>query len=281
MTDASAGLERLALLAGRSWRSERLPHARPEAVLRVVTDDGQEPALDLVVRRTGPARGVDLDGEAAATLVAADLGVGPAVAAWQPADRLLAVTHVDGRQLRPDDLRDPATLARLTATLRRLHAAAPFEQDLDLFAETRRYPALVDRPLLSRIETALAVHPEPRVPCHNDAVPGNLLDDGERIWLVDFEYAGNCEPSAELASVVIGAELSPDDVPLVAAAYDGEATPSRVARMMLSRLVQLMLWSEWAEAVASPGWAGRLATARDAAVADPDLESYLEEVVRG
>ena len=274
-------LDRLAPLAGRTWTSEPLAHRRAEPVVRVRTADGREPVLDLVVRRVGPARGLRLDGEGEATVAAARLGVGPRVAAWQPQDGLLAVEHVVGRHPTAADLRDPATLTRLAAALRRLHrSGVRFGQDLDLFAEARAYPALAEDPLLARLEAALAVRPEPAAPCHNDVVPGNIIDDGTRVWLVDFEYAGNGEPSAELAGLVIGAELTPADVPSVAAAYDGEPTRRRVARILLWRVVQLLLWSEWARAVASDSWAERLASARDAAVADPRLEEYVAEAAR-
>ncbi|MCL2541459.1 MAG: phosphotransferase [Nocardioidaceae bacterium] len=275
-------LAALTVLSGRTWHAEPLVHGRVEPVVRVTTTDDVAPPLDLVVRRVGPARGVDLDDEGPATVAAAALGVGPAVVEWRPEDRLLAVEHVTGRMVTRSDLLQPEPLARLCTALRRLHAAPePFGQDLDLFAEARRHPALVGDRLLAELESALGAHPEGSAPCHNDVVPGNFLDDGERIWLVDFEYAGNIAPSAELACLVVGAELGTADIPTIAAAYDGEATPLRVARIALWRVVQLVLWSEWARAVASKSWADRLSAARDEAVADPALRSWLDEVRRG
>jgi thiamine kinase-like enzyme len=66
-----------------------------------------------------------------------------------------------------------------------------------MFRLSERYLALVDERaiaipagyrehlhLIRRIEAALAVHPLPTVPCHNDLLAENYLDDGERLWLV-------------------------------------------------------------------------------------------------
>ena len=54
--------------------------------------------------------------------------------------------------------------------------------------------------LLPRIEAALAAHPPATVPCHNDLLAENYLDDGVRLWLVDWEYSGNNDPAFELAN---------------------------------------------------------------------------------
>ena len=107
--------------------------------------------------------------------------------------------------------------------LRRLHAGPRFRDDFDMFRLTERYlrarrrarrspiPAGYRERLgaISRIEAALAAHPLPTVPCHNDLLAENYLDDGERLWIVDYEYSGNNDPTFELGNTC--QELGCDD----------------------------------------------------------------------
>ena len=106
-------------------------------------------------------------------------------------------------------------------------------------------------PAVARMRAAMARQPERTVPCNNDLLAGNLIDDGERIWLIDYEYAGNNEASFELGNVWSESTL-PDDLlePLVAA-YWGRASAPRVARAQLWALMSQYGWTLWASIQAS------------------------------
>ena len=101
-------------------------------------------------------------------------------------------------------------------------------------------------PAIPRIEAALAVHPLPTVPCHNDLLAENYLDDGERLWIVDYEYSGNNDPTFELGNTC--QELGFDDAQVreLCAAYFGEATPALLARMRLQMIMSDVGWTLWA-----------------------------------
>ena len=124
------------------------------------------------------------------------------------------------RTMSNEALAAPGMPGRIAEALRRLHAGPRFRDDFDMFRLSERYLALVDERdipipagyrehlrLLPRIEAALAVHPLPTVPCHNDLLAENYLDDGERLWLVDWEYSGNNDPTFELGNTAPGARL--------------------------------------------------------------------------
>ena len=95
-----------------------------------------------------------------------------------------------------------------------------FRDDFDMFRLSERYLALVDErdiaiPAGYREHLAgcpgskrpSAAIPLPTVPCHNDLLAENYLDDGERLWLVDYEYSGNNDPAFELGNTRPGARL--------------------------------------------------------------------------
>ena len=128
-----------------------------------------------------------------------------------------------------------------------------------MFAIQRRYLATVQEPASgcrrgiwtssrpSRdIERALAVRPVPTVPCHNDLLAANILDDGTRIWLIDYEYAGNNDPCFELGNIWSEAVLPPDWLEHLVAGYFGRPRPSMVARARLLGLMSKYGWTLWA-----------------------------------
>ena len=128
-----------------------------------------------------------------------------------------------------------------------------------MFRLSERYLALVDEReiaipagyrehlgQLPRIEAALAAHPLATVPCHNDLLADNYLDDGERLWLVDWEYSGNNDPTFELGNTC--QELGYDEAQAteLCAAYFGEASPALLARMHLQMIMSDVGWTLWA-----------------------------------
>ena len=46
------------------------------------------------------------------------------------------------------------------------------------------------------------------MPCNNDLLAGNFIDDGGKIWLIDYEYSGNNDPCFELGNIWSEANLS-------------------------------------------------------------------------
>ncbi len=109
--------------------------------------------------------------------------------------------------------REPDMPERIAAALRQLHAGPRFRDDFDMVRLSSRYLRVVDErdiripagyrehmALLPRIEAALAANALPTVPCHNDLLADNYLDDGTRIRIVDYEYSGNNDPTFELGN---------------------------------------------------------------------------------
>ena len=67
-------------------------------------------------------------------------------------------------------------------------------------AQLPSYLALAD-------ELEAAQPPLPIVFGHNDLLPANFLDDGERLWLIDFEYAGFNTAMFDLAGAASNAGM--------------------------------------------------------------------------
>ena len=102
------------------------------------------------------------------------------------------------------------------------------------------YVALAD-------ELESAQVPLPIVFGHNDLLPANILDDGERLWLIDFEYAGFSTAMFDLAGATSNAGLSPDEAEDLLAVYFGAAPDPALLRshaaMACASLLREAMWS--------------------------------------
>jgi thiamine kinase-like enzyme len=170
--------------------------------------------------------------------------------------QVMVLQFIDGRVPTVEDLQTPDQVRRIATAVRGLHAGPQFNNQADMFSWGKRWlraceslsisvpdglhGRLVD---LDGIARALAVHPMATVPCHNDLAPYNFIDDGDRLWIIDFEFSGNNDPCFDLAGYVSEAELDEDLCTILLEAYFGEATPFLLARLRLCRVLSDFGWS--------------------------------------
>ena len=292
------GLDRLACLAGRSWRVSDLPGGLTNRNFHVQTDDG----VDVVVRwALGDATllGIDRDAEAANTALAAESGVGAAVLEYRPELSLLVIAFLQGRSLEDQDFDDAGVLQRAAHATRRLHAGPRFVNDFDMFARQAAYlrtvreqgywlPPAYDEHAgawadVRRVLTATAPL---TVPCNNDLLAANFIDDGEAARLIDYEYSGNNDPAFELGNTTTECGFGAEQVAAYVEAYYGSLTPARLARVRLQALCSEYGWSLWGfiQAAASPidydfrGWGLERYEKAAATFRSPRFTRLLEDV---
>ena len=94
-----------------------------------------------------------------------------------------------------------------------------------------------------RIEQARGV--QPPVPCHNDLLNANFITDGERIWIVDWEYAGMGDRFFDLANFSVNHELSADENEELLRLYFGEASEDDVRSLTLMRFMSDFREAMW------------------------------------
>ena len=85
---------------------------------------------------------------------------------------------------------------------------------------------------------ALAARPAPTVPCNNDLLAANFIDDGERVWLIDYEYSGNNDACFELGNTSTECDFTAEQVEAWVEAYFGAPTRADLARVRLRCAVQ-------------------------------------------
>lgn len=205
--------------------------------------------------------GIDRRNEVVCQRAAHACGVSPAVVHHEPG--VLVSEHIDAKALIPADVRDPSRIPRLAPLLRSLHDGwdrltgeilyfSAF-QTVRTYALTAgslgaRLPDEIEDILDDSRRLARRIGPFVPVLCHNDLLAANILDDGRRAWLVDWEYAGIGHPLFDLANLSANAAFPDSLDEALLAAYRGE--PSARARdlheLRLLKAMSLLreaLWS--------------------------------------
>lgn len=224
------------LAGGITNRNYRLRWGGRDCVLRL---PGKETAL----------LGIDRRAELEATRAAADAGVGPEVLAFDPGLGCLVTAWIEAAPAA--DVR--AHVGELADLLRRIHAGPELPARFDSLGVGAAYARLVrerggvvpetGEALLAAV-ARITFGREP-VPCHNDLLGANVLDDGQRLWIVDWDYAGMGDPYFDLANLSVNNGFSEADEEALLAAYWGACTPERLAALRLMRVVSDLREGMW------------------------------------
>jgi thiamine kinase-like enzyme len=202
--------------------------------------------------------GISREVEHAATVAAAGVGVGPEVVAFVRPEGYLVTRFIEGRPIPEAEMRTPERLRAVGDTLRRIHDGPAIP---GLFVPLRiveAYRALaisrgvaippeydLAAAIARRIELAFLTAPVELRPCHNDLLNANFIDDGLRIRIVDWEYAGMGDPFFDLGNFSINHELEPDADAELLRAYAGDVLPAELARITLMRVVSDFREAMW------------------------------------
>jgi thiamine kinase-like enzyme len=284
-------------LAARPRTVRELPGGLTNRNYKVTTPDGT-----FVARLASGGTellAIDRDCEYRNSVAAAAAGAGAPVIEYRPGDRLLVLRFIEGRTLASADVCAEQNIPRIAAACRRLHAGGRFGNDFDMFHIQRGYlavarsrgfrvPAGYDDllPQFTAAQKALAVRATATVPCHNDLLAANFVDDGDRIWLIDYELSGNNDPCFELGNIAAESHLSGDALAALVAAYYGRPRRSMIARARLLGLVGMYGWTLWGaiQNGASPieydfwSWAMERFEGAAAGFTAMDFPALLEEV---
>ena len=193
-----------------------------------------------------PVHHVFRDRERAASVAAHAAGLSPEVVHCEPG--VMVIRYIDGRTLAEADLR--SNIGRIATLLGACHRdlARHLEGPANtfwVFHVIRDYARMLqaasggnDRDLSRYVRLADALEagqiPLPIVFGHHDLLPGNLLDDGRRLWLIDWEYGGFGTAMFDLANLAANGGFSPaDDLELLEAYF--RATGARGAPALVRR----------------------------------------------
>jgi len=188
--------------------------------------------------------GIDRAAEHAASSVAADLGLAPEVVAFVEPEGYLVTRFVEGEVGKVD-------VGRVGAALRRLHDGPALPGRFDSFRVVEAYhdvaeargvavPDAYERAkdlaeAIQRRRSGVTARP-----CHNDLLNANFIDDGARLWLVDWEYAGMGDPFFDLGNFAVNHELGAEEEQALLADYGSDDLDALVLMRFMSDFREAM-----------------------------------------
>ncbi len=211
------------------------------------------------VLRLGGARtellGIDREVEFEAGRRAFEAGVGPEVITLLADEGWLVARFIAGRPVPVDEMRQPANLKRAALALRSFHDSPPIPGRFDSWGVVDAYRAMAEA---HGVQIPPEFHPARRiaeriraargrrelVPCHNDLLNANFLDDGS-IRIVDWEYAGMGDRFFDLANFSINHELGLDEDRALLQAYFGAVREEDLASIRLMRFMSDFREAMW------------------------------------
>ncbi len=202
---------------------------------------------------------IDRNNEYHNSKAAAAAGVGPQVLYHLPEYNIMVLKFLDGKTMSKDLLNAVGMPTRMAHAIKTLHAGPRFLTDFNMFRLTEYYLKLCDErdikipdgyqertPTFVEIEKAMSLDPLPTVPCNNDLLAENYIDDGNQLWLIDYEYGGNNDPTFELGNTCQEMQFNDEQINEVCAVYFGKAKPNMLGRMKLNMILSDVGWGLWA-----------------------------------
>src|SRR5262249_27757279 len=191
-----------------------------------------------------PAHQITRANELTASRAAAAAGLSPELVHHEPG--ALVLRFIEGRTLTPEDFRERSILERILPLLHRCHREVEPHlrgpvQMFWVFYILRDYAATLrhgesrfvpeGRRLLDVAdELRAAIGPIDVVFGHNDLLAANFIDAGDRLWLIDWDYAGFNSPLFDLANLCSNNEITPTDEAWLLEAYFERPLSGELAR---------------------------------------------------
>ena len=200
---------------------------------------------------------IDRDNEFFNSQLAAKIGIGAPVYDYKSEFGLLVIGFLEGRTYESIDVANNAS--RIAKSVKQLHSAPAFKCDFDMFKIQENYWNIVNErgfripkgyidfdKAKEDLKSALLATDSGKVPCNNDLLPANFIDDGSKVWLIDYEYSGNNDACFELGNIWSESGQPIEVLEELIVGYFGSFKIDKFARAWLFATLAKYGWTLWA-----------------------------------
>lgn len=205
--------------------------------------------------------GIDRAVEYECSRLASQIGVAPDPVAFIAPEGFILARFISGKGMSAEEIGTEENIKRVLESMKAYHALEKFPGFFSPFRVAEEYaktarsfnvqlPAKMDWYLekSSEIEKAMyAREPLQLRPCHNDLLNGNFIDDGTRIRILDWEYAGMGDIFFDLGNFAIQHEFNDEQDEILLKAYFGNPTDSQRAHQKLMKIMSDLREAMWAQ----------------------------------
>ena len=188
--------------------------------------------------------------------ICGDIGISPKVVHYIKAEELLVTEFITSKNSVSKSFHGSEKISVLVKMIKTLHDAKPFYRNFNMFTYIYHYMNILKKeglpkllfPISNRIDNLgqkLALYRRHLVPCHNDFVIGNIIDNQNQMFLVDFDYSGNNDPCFELGNLIVEMNYNHNQVNELIKRYYGEIQENIISRVYLQGIASDIGWSLW------------------------------------
>ena len=188
--------------------------------------------------------------------ICGDIGISPKVVHYIKAEELLVTEFITSKNSVSKSFHGSEKISVLVKMIKTLHDAKPFYRNFNMFTYIYHYMNILKKeglpkllfPISNRIDNLgqkLALYRRHLVPCHNDFVIGNIIDNQNQMFLVDFDYSGNNDPCFELGNLIVEMNYNHNQVNELVKRYYGEIQENIISRVYLQGIASDIGWSLW------------------------------------
>lgn len=204
---------------------------------------------------------IDRDNELDCSAEAGKTGVAPEVVYHLKPENVSVIRFIHAKTLSTEEIAgNNDVIKRIIRSIKVVHDKATFESEFNPFETIRKYmdeyvgkysvpvPSDIDWMLLlcSDIEKAMHRNKPADVACHNDYLSENFMDDGKKIWIIDWEYGGQGDPYFDLGDFAVEHPFHREQEELIIREYCGELKLEKYYRMLLYKIISDVWWGLWA-----------------------------------
>lgn len=204
--------------------------------------------------------GIDRKNEYECSRLASQIGIAPEPVAFLEPEGYILAQFISGKGIPSEEIGTEANIRRVVESLKACHALdffpgsfSPFRIAEEYTATARRFgvhlPANIDWYLETSREIEATMYREPWQPrpCHNDLLNGNFIDDGTRIRILDWEYAGMGDIFFDLGNFAVQHGFNDEQDEMLLKAYFGSPSDSQRAHQKLMKIMSDLREAMWAQ----------------------------------
>lgn len=194
--------------------------------------------------------------------VAARAGINAEIVFFDSSSGVMVTRFLEhGETMSPEKFRNiPGAPARAARAFRQIHdCGEKFRFRFELFAMIDEYLQVLGNEDVQlpdgyhgtveeagAVREALGKHPAVLKPSHCDPLTENFIDNGERMWILDWEYSGMNDPLWDLGDLSIEAGFNhAQDVEAMEAYVGGQVSDAVFGRMVIYKAMCDLLWTLW------------------------------------
>lgn len=223
-----------------------------------ITADGESFVLRLGGNETKHL-GIDRKVEYECSLLASRIGIAPEPIAFLESEGYIVARFISGKGIPAEEIGTEENITRVLESMKAYHALNHFPGSFSPFRVAEEYkktalsfdvklPEKMDWYLEKSREIEKAMYrrePLKSRPCHNDLLNGNFIDDGTRIRILDWEYAGMGDIFFDLGNFAVQHEFNVEQDETLLRSYFGEVTDSQRARLKLMKIMSDLREAMW------------------------------------